>query len=86
VFEEAYLSLTGRMDEGATKKGHADFIWIKSVSMKVSVFSWHFLMDRLPTKENLIKRRIVNGGSQFCSFDCGFICEGSHRMWCGVQN
>jgi hypothetical protein len=92
---EAYLSLTSRVDEIATEEGHADFIGIKSVPLKVSVFAWHFLADRLPTKDNLIRREIMSVGCQFCSLACGcvvslsylfFVCEGFLRMWCGVRN
>jgi hypothetical protein len=36
VFEEAYLPLTSRVDEGATEEGYAGFICIKNVPLKVT--------------------------------------------------
>ncbi|PNX79051.1 hypothetical protein L195_g035034 [Trifolium pratense] len=37
--KEAYLFLTSRVEEGAIEEEHADFIWIKIVPLKVSVFA-----------------------------------------------
>jgi hypothetical protein len=53
------------------------------------------LANRIPTKDNLFRRGIVNIGSQLCSLGCGFVesllhiffvCECSHKVWCGVRN
>ena len=29
------------------------FFWLKAVPLKVSIFVWQFLLNRLPTKDNL---------------------------------
>jgi hypothetical protein len=77
------------VEEGVIEEGHADLIWTKSVPLKASIFAWHFCVDRLPTKDNLVRRGIVDSESQLCSLDCGsveslshpfFICEGSHLV------
>ncbi|GAU38578.1 hypothetical protein TSUD_322550 [Trifolium subterraneum] len=36
-----------------------DLIWHKQVPLKVSIFSWRLLRDRLPTRENLAIRGII---------------------------
>ncbi|GLU12369.1 hypothetical protein SLE2022_290540 [Rubroshorea leprosula] len=35
-------------------------MWKSSIPSKVSVFSWQLLQDRLPTKDNLVKRGVLN--------------------------
>jgi hypothetical protein len=64
---------------------------MKSVPLKVSIFAWGFMANRLPTKDNLFKREIVNVDSQFCTLVCGFeeflshlffVCKSSHKVWC----
>jgi hypothetical protein len=42
----------------------------KWVPSKVSAFSWQLLLDRIPTKENLRKRRILQHHQSICVF-CG---------------
>ncbi|MCI32173.1 cysteine-rich receptor-like protein kinase [Trifolium medium] len=37
----------------------ADLIWHKQVSLKVSIFAWRLLRERLPTKTNLAIRGII---------------------------
>ena len=34
---------------------HTSEIWNKEVPLKISLFAWRLLRDRLPTTENLIK-------------------------------
>ena len=48
-----------------------DFIWHKHVSLKVSIFAWRLLRDRLPTKANLAKRGIITTIDRFCVAGCG---------------
>jgi hypothetical protein len=37
----------------------ADLIWHRQVPLKVSIFAWRLLRDRLPTKTNLVVRGII---------------------------
>ena len=35
-------------------------IWHKDVPLKVVVFAWRLFRDRLPTKDNLLRRGVIN--------------------------
>jgi hypothetical protein len=41
------------------------------VPLKVSIFAWRLLRDRLPTKENLVTRGILSPTAHFCVSGCG---------------
>jgi hypothetical protein len=58
-------------------------------------FYWCFLADRLPTKDNLFRRGILNVDTQLCSLRCGSFESlsdfflpfwRSHKVWCGVRS
>jgi hypothetical protein len=49
----AYLTMPGVPSD----HGQFDDVWLKEVSLKVSVFVWRLLRTRIPTKENLFRRR-----------------------------
>ncbi|GAU26985.1 hypothetical protein TSUD_290350 [Trifolium subterraneum] len=44
----------------------ADLIWHKQVALKVSIFAWRLLRDRLSTKSNLVTRGIITPEAQPC--------------------
>ncbi|CAJ2632137.1 unnamed protein product [Trifolium pratense] len=46
-------------------------IWHPQVPLKVSIFVWRLLRDRLPTKSNLITRGILSSSAQLCVAGCG---------------
>jgi hypothetical protein len=48
-----------------------DSVWQQHVPLKVSVFVWRMLRNRLPTKENLCIRGIVFRDAQLCVGGCG---------------
>ncbi|XP_024632674.1 uncharacterized protein [Medicago truncatula] len=48
-----------------------DLVWHKQVSLKVSVFAWRLLRDRLPTRLNLISRRVLSPDMSSCVAGCG---------------
>lgn len=48
-----------------------DLVWHKQVPLKVSVFAWRLLRDRLPTKMNLIHRRVLAADMSLCAAGCG---------------
>jgi hypothetical protein len=50
----------------------ADMVWLKPVPLKVSVFVWRLLRNRLPTKDNLIRRRVLQSDDTLCVGGCGF--------------
>jgi len=45
-------------------------IWHKDVPLKVVVFAWHLFRDRLPTKDNLLRRGVINHDSRMCVAGC----------------
>jgi hypothetical protein len=72
-----------------------DLIWYKQVPLKVSVFAWRLLRNRLPTRDNLVRRHIIPHDAQLCVTGCGGV-ETAHHMflscpvlaslWCLVRN
>ncbi|MCI48548.1 glutamate-gated kainate-type ion channel receptor subunit GluR5, partial [Trifolium medium] len=48
-----------------------NLIWHSQVPLKVSVFAWRLLRDRLPTKSNLVTRGILSPAAHFCVSGCG---------------
>jgi hypothetical protein len=55
-----------------------DLVWHKQAPQKVSIFVWHLLRDRLPTKTNLVARGIISPEVHFCVFGCGGIESAQH--------
>ncbi|XP_024634840.1 uncharacterized protein [Medicago truncatula] len=59
----------------------ASLIWQNQVpSLKVSIFAWRLLRDRLPTKVNLVQRRVLDTDASMCVSDCGF-CETAQHLF-----
>ncbi|MCH91106.1 70 kDa peptidyl-prolyl isomerase, partial [Trifolium medium] len=54
-----------------------DLIWHKHVPLKVSIFAWRLLRDRLPTKINLA-RGIITPEAQFCVTGCEGVESAQH--------
>ncbi|KAK2449895.1 hypothetical protein QL285_009049 [Trifolium repens] len=55
-----------------------DLLWHKQVPLKVSIFVWHLLRDRLPTKTNLDDRGIISSDLHFCVSGCGGVESTQH--------
>ena len=51
--------------------GMNDLVWHKQVLMKVSIFAWRLIRDRLPTKTNLVRRGLLNVELAACGVGCG---------------
>ncbi|XP_024632198.1 uncharacterized protein [Medicago truncatula] len=47
-----------------------DDVWHKLIPSKVSLFVWRLLRDRLPTKDNLARRRVIPAANTTCSAIC----------------
>jgi len=67
-----------------------DLIWHKQVPLKVSVFAWRMLCDRLPTKSKLMIRGVISTEDRLCVVGCGHIedalylfilCPTSISLW-----
>jgi len=46
-------------------------VWHQYIPSKVSVFVWRLLRNKLPTKDNLVWRRILSQEDAICVFGCG---------------
>jgi hypothetical protein len=49
------------------QNGLFDAAWLKFVPLKVSVFVWRLLHNRLPTKDNLLRRRVLLHDDTICT-------------------
>jgi len=48
----------------------SNLTWHKDVPLKVTVFAWRLLCERLPTKDNLLRRDIIHHDNQLCLRGC----------------
>ena len=53
-------------------------MWRKEVPLKVFVFAWCLLRDRLPTKDNLFRRNIIQDDARGCVARCNFNESADH--------
>jgi len=58
-----------------------DDLWHKQVPLKVSVFVWRLLRNRLPTKDNLLRRRIIQHDDTSCVGRCGSPETADHLLF-----
>jgi len=72
------------MQEEAYPSNHnavmTDLIWHKNVLLKVSLFAWRLLRNRLSTKDNLFKRHAISHASKLCVTGCGSM-ESAHHLF-----
>ena len=57
---------------------HTKTIWNNEVPLKVNLFSWLLLRNRLPTMDNLIRRRILHLNTQLCAGGCSKMEDVDH--------
>jgi hypothetical protein len=55
-----------------------DDVWHKIIPSKVSLFVWRLLRDRLPTKDNLARRQVIQATDTTCPADCGYLKTARH--------
>lgn len=53
-------------------------LWPKDVPLKVVLFVWRLFCDRLPTKDNLHRQRVLENDAQICVGGCGMIETSAH--------
>jgi hypothetical protein len=59
----------------------SDLIWHKQVPLKVSALAWRLLRNKLPTKDNLARRKIIFHDARLCVvFGCGGL-ETAHHVF-----
>ncbi|CAJ2642357.1 unnamed protein product [Trifolium pratense] len=57
-----------------------NLIWHPQVPLKVSIFAWRLLRDRLPTRSNLVNRGVLSSTADSCVFGCG-ATESAHHLF-----
>ncbi|XP_045815654.1 uncharacterized protein LOC123908955 [Trifolium pratense] len=57
-----------------------NLIWHPQVPLKVSIFAWRLLRDRLPTRANLVTRGVLSSTIDSCVFGCG-VTEPVHHLF-----
>ncbi|KAK2445430.1 hypothetical protein QL285_016359 [Trifolium repens] len=79
----AYQLLTSQV---STPMDDAEkLIWYSQVPLKVSIFAWRLLRDRLPTKANLVTRGILSPAADLCVSGCGEMKSAHHLfLSCGT--
>ena len=55
-----------------------DEVWHRLIPLKVSLFVWRLLHDRLPTKDNLARRGSIPATDTACSSSCGNLETSKH--------
>ncbi|GAU37349.1 hypothetical protein TSUD_395310 [Trifolium subterraneum] len=62
----------------ATTDDTKKLIWHSQVPLKVSIFAWRLLRDRLPTKANLVTCGILPQAAGLCVSGCGAVKSAQH--------
>ncbi|GLT52165.1 hypothetical protein SLA2020_255190 [Shorea laevis] len=62
--QTAYKYLSQQHTAGSGQK--YDLVWNKNVPLKVTAFAWKLLQNRIPTKDNLMKRGMNGQGNDKC--------------------
>ncbi|XP_057803519.1 uncharacterized protein LOC131018833 [Salvia miltiorrhiza] len=57
---DLYFAIANASTSEEQATDHWPSLWWKAIPLKVSAFVWKALLDRLPTKDNLIKRGILH--------------------------
>ncbi|XP_058762860.1 uncharacterized protein LOC131636242 [Vicia villosa] len=55
-------------------------MWDLKLPPKIKLFAWRFFIDRLPTKDQLLKRGVSNVSNPICDF-CGNLLESSSHLF-----
>jgi hypothetical protein len=55
-----------------------DDVWLKQVPLKVLLFAWRLFRNRLPTKDNLLRRQVLHSDNINCVGGCGSLENAEH--------
>jgi len=72
----AYNMLTSQPTTASTVAVSA--LWSKDVPLKVVLLVWRLFRDRLPTKDNLLRRGVISYDSRLCVAGCDSKETSSH--------
>ena len=53
-------------------------LWHNDVPLKVVLFAWRLIRDRLPTKDNLFRRGVIASDARLCVGGCGSLETSPH--------
>ena len=53
-------------------------LWHKDIPLKVVLFAWRLIRDRLPTKDNLFRRGVIASDARLCLGGCGSLETSPH--------
>jgi len=72
----AYQLLSEAVDKGVVVNNNNNndlhfILWLKEVPLKVSLFAWRLLQNRIPTKDNLMCRQVLSVNDELCTGGCG---------------
>jgi hypothetical protein len=73
---DAYHMLTSH--DTVTLGAAEDLLCHKQVPLKVSIFAWRLLRDRLPTRSNLVTRDILPSDIHLCVTGCVVVGSAPH--------
>jgi hypothetical protein len=82
---EAYRHITTSGEQ--VDRSVVDDVWHRYIPQKVSMFVWRLLRNRLPTKDNLLRRRIILANAVDCAYGCGKVESATHLfLECGIPS
>jgi len=76
TFTSAYKYMMSAITNQATDP--TAYAWNNEVPLKVSLFVWRLLRNRLPTTDNLIRRHVLQHNEQPCVGGCGKMKDVDH--------
>ena len=67
------------------ERGLSDMVWLKHVPLKVSVLVWQLLQNKLPTKDNLVRRMVLQHADTACVGGCSCMESAVHLfLYCDI--
>ena len=79
MVKSAYFYLT--IDDSNDAKGFDHLLWLKAVPLKVNIFAWRLFLNRLATKDNLCRRRVLKASQNSYSALCGGMEDMDHLFF-----
>lgn len=72
IVSSAYQLLIEVVDNGVVVNNNNNnvlhfILWLKDVPLKVSLFAWRLLQNRIPTKDNLVRHQVIYVNDQPCT-------------------
>jgi len=74
--KSAYINLTAV--DVDFNMGFNHVLWLKVIPLKINIFIWRLLLNRIWTKDNLFRRYILAINDTLCSTGCGCVEDRDH--------